>query len=195
MSYLDRAIADSRDRENWMRVRADKIGGSDAAKFARVDSAHLYLKSKLDNPFTGNTFTAHGNDRERHMLAHYGFEQNTLMIAAEGNPRHVSTPDGIKVSPMSGEILLAECKTSTKPMPAKTPAGYLRQCFWNLYVLGATKILLIWEQHDGNFRPVSAEPESRIIERDDDAIRTLITISDLVLAGMDDVASLERHHS
>lgn len=177
-----RALADSRDRPTWLAARSRSIGGSDAAKFAKVGSAPLYLRGKLDDPFTGNRYTVHGNDREPHMLAAYALEQNTTLYRSALNPRHVATPDGIKVG-ADGRIVLAQCKTANKPL-GNVPPTYLRQMWWEQYVIGADRTLLIWEHHAG-FQPVAMEPESVWVDRDDGKIADLIEIANIVLDGMD----------
>lgn len=185
MSTLDiwnRIVVDGRDRELWARARDGKIGGSDAMSFAKRESAHLYLKAKLQEGFTGNTYTQHGNDRERAILRQFGLEQNTALFHAEGNPLHVCTPDGIATK--ADEFALVQVKTSGKPLPKTTPKNYLRQIWWEQHVMGAEVTLLVWEQHDGSFAPLNMEPESRIIYRDDNEIATLVEIADIVLDGM-----------
>lgn len=185
MDFSSRVLADARDRPSWLAAREGKIGGSDAASFAKLESAPLYLRAKLHNPFAGNAYTAHGNEREARMLAHFRIPQNTLLYRSEGNPRHVATPDGI-AERADGEVILAQCKTSEKPIPPaeKIPPAYRRQMWWEQYVMGVERTLLVWEQHRG-FRPVTMEPQYVWFYRDDAEISKLIAISDLVLAGMD----------
>lgn len=195
-------IADSRDRPKWLAARTGKIGASDAAKYAKVESAPLYLRAKLDEAFQGNTYTSHGNDRERAMLAAYRIEQNTMMFASRSNPRHVATPDGILIA-NEREVVLAQAKTTLRKtktlaggevvvVPPFTnakgerviPPDYKRQMWWEQYVLGASRTLFVFEEHE-NFRPTSIEPDSMWLIRDDTEIDKLITIANLVLAGMD----------
>jgi hypothetical protein len=184
-TYLDRAIADSRDRPAWLKARVGKIGGSDAAKFSKPESAPLYLKAKISEGFEGNAYTRHGNDREARMLRAFNLDQNTLLFHAEGNDRHVSTPDAVRQA-SSGDLILGEAKTTTKTF-AKVPPAYFRQCQWNMYVLGADRLLFVWELHE-NFQATYPEPSSFWVYRDDDTIRTLTTIADLVLEGLDEAA-------
>lgn len=47
-------------------------------------------------------------------------------------------------------------------------------------MLGADRTLFVWERHDG-FVPVADEPECRWVDRDDDQIRGLVQLADLVL--------------
>lgn len=180
---MRRVLADARDRPAWLAAREGRIGGSDAASFAKKESAPLYLRAKLHNPFTGNAYTAHGNDREARMLAHFRIPQNTLLFHHPTNPRHVATPDGI-IAGDDGPVALAQCKTSTKPLPANIPPAYLRQMWWEQYVLGFDRTLLVWEWHR-DFHPVEPEPRAVWVYRDDDRIALLVAIADYVLDGMD----------
>lgn len=180
--YRSRIVADIRDRVGWAKVRSRGIGASDAAKFSKIESAPLYARDKLYSPFDGNRYTSHGHEREPLMLAAFHTEQNFAMFRASENPRHLATPDGIKVGG-DGSLLLVQCKTTSKPFRT-IPLGYLRQVWWEQYVLGAERTLFVWEVHDG-FRPIAAEPESRIIDRDEEQIQRMIRIGDAVLGILD----------
>lgn len=193
-----RQLADSRDKVGWAKARSRAIGASDAASFAKVESAHTYLRAKLYDPFTGNKYTGHGNDREPVILEAMHTEQNFTLFGSAGNDRHVATPDAIRTT-ATGELFLLQVKTTLQKrnrvgdvVPPFTnaagefhlPPAYFRQMQWEMYVVGAERSLFVWEEHvDG--RPTTMEPESEWIYRDDDEIAKLITIADLVLAGMD----------
>ncbi|MEB0303371.1 hypothetical protein, partial [Mucilaginibacter sp. 5C4] len=49
----------------------------------------------------------------------------------------------------------------------------MRQVWWQQYVLGADRTLLVWEQHR-DFVPIRSQPECRWIERDEDQIAILV---------------------
>lgn len=188
MSYLSRVLADSTDREAWSKARANRSGASDAAKFSKLASAPLYVKAKIANAFTGNAATAHGNAREAAILAPLGFEQNTLLFHAEGNERHVATPDGVRMT--ENGLLLAEVKTTNKPFKT-IPLGYLRQVAWAQYVMGAEVTRFGWEVHEG-FVPTELEPESVLIHRDEPMIAQLILIADRVLDLLDNYNAFQK---
>lgn len=208
---LGRGLADIRDKVGWAKVRSNRIGASDAASFATIDSVDRYIAAKLYNPFRGNSFTAHGNARETSMIEAFHVEQNFTLFGSAGNPRHVATPDGIKLGG-DGTLILAQAKTTLQklktlksgeqvPVPPFTnakgffhiPPGYQRQMWWEQYVMGADRTLFVWEEHVGGI-PTTMEPESHWFYRDDAAIDKLIIISDLVLAGMDAAAEFEREN-
>ena len=69
----------------------------------------------------------------------------------------------------SGAIELAEIKTTNKAFRS-IPRNYLRQIWWQQYVLGAERTLFVWEQHDG-FVPLHDEPECRWVDRDESGDR------------------------
>lgn len=184
-----RQLADSRDRVSWAKARSGGIGASDAASYAKVASVHLYMRAKLFNPFSGNSYTSHGNDREPLILAQYGVEQNHTLFHAAGNPRHMATPDGIVLGG-DNSFILVQCKTSSSPIVKISPT-YQRQMLWEQYVMGTDRTLFVWEEHDG-FEPVSMEPDSMWFYRDDEKIAELIIIADMVLAGMDAAKQFEQ---
>lgn len=187
--YLDRMVIDGLDREAWLAAREGKIGSSNAASFAKLESAPLYMKAMLGHQWRGNAYARHGTARESFLLNAFHVPQNLALFHAEDNPRHVSTPDGIKVS-AAGEVLLAEAKTTNKPF-TKVPPNYMRQCQWHLRVMGAKRLLFIWELH-AEFRPTGMEPESILVDRDEGMIANLIEIADEVLAGFDRYNNFKR---
>lgn len=177
MSWDERILDDGTDRERWLAARAGRIGASDAARFAKLASAPLYMKAKLLDNFHGNDYTRHGNEREPFILAPFGFTQNKALFGSETTDLHSCTPDGIRV--VGGRLILAQAKTSNKPL-FKVPPTYLRQIWWEQHVMGADRTLFVWEQHD-NFVPTEMEPHSQWIDRDDTRIADLIIIADRVL--------------
>lgn len=180
-NYPDRIVADIRDKVAWTKHRTGRIGGSDAAKFAKEASAHLYLKSMLQSPFVGNQFTNHGNDREAAILRHYRLDQNHFMFRSPTNERFVATPDSIRVL-NSNEVILSQAKTTSKPMLGPIPA-YQRQMWWEQMVMDTDRTLFVWEQHE-DFR-AGMEPESVWFYRDEDQIAKLVRIGNIILEGMD----------
>jgi len=174
--HLSRIVADSTDRVAWLRARSQGITATDAAKLATPVSVRNAARDKTHGTgFSGNTFTDHGRAREPEIAAwvlrNHGIEPSTNLFHAAGQTRHLATPDGVGHS-SDGSLQLAEIKTTSKPWRS-IPRSYLRQVWWQQYVLGAERTLLVWEQHL-DFVPVSAEPECRWIERDEDQIAILV---------------------
>ncbi|MGO4689846.1 YqaJ viral recombinase family protein [Glaciibacter sp. 2TAF33] len=178
-----RIVADSTDRVGWLRARSRGITATDVAKLATAKSVHNAAYDKIHGTgFSGNPFTDHGRAREPEIAAwvldRYGIEPSTNLYHAHGQPRHLATPDGVVVS-ASGELQLAEIKTTSKPWRS-IPRSYLRQVWWQQYVLGADRTLVVWEQHL-DFVPVSREPECRWVDRDEDQIAILVGFADQLL--------------
>ena len=105
------------------------------------------------------------------MQANYGIQPSDALFHAEASRRHLATPDGLVVRD-TGAIELAEIKTTNKGWRS-IPRNYLRQVWWQQYVLGAERTLLVWEQHE-DFVPIGSEPECRWIDRDENEIAILV---------------------
>ena len=176
LPHTQRIVANSQDRAAWLRARARGITATDVAKLATPKSLQTAVFDKLNgSSFSGNTYTDHGRAREPEIAAwvlqNYGIEPSNNLFHAADQPRHLATPDGVGLA-TNGVFELAEIKTTSKPWRS-IPRSYLRQVWWQQYVLGADRTLLVWEQHV-DFVPVSAVPECRWIERDEDQIAILI---------------------
>ncbi|MGB3414782.1 MAG: YqaJ viral recombinase family protein [Microbacteriaceae bacterium] len=178
-----RMVTDGSDRIAWLKARSRGITASDAARLATENSIYSVAKSKLEGGYSiGNAYTDHGNQREPILASwaniHYSFSPSSALFHAEGEMRHLATPDGIGVGD-HGETLLTEIKTTNKPWRL-IPKNYLRQVWWQQYVLGAERTLLIWEEHK-DFIPVHPEPKCLWIDRDENEIAALVGRADKVL--------------
>ncbi|KAB1657560.1 MULTISPECIES: YqaJ viral recombinase family protein [unclassified Pseudoclavibacter] len=184
-----RVLADSHDRISWLKARSFGITATDAAHLATPRSVEGVVRSKCDpHGFSGNAYTDYGREREpviaEWMRQNFGLHTSTVLFRSDGNARHLATPDGINECNGCSDLLLAEIKTSTKPIE-KLPRTYLRQIWWQQYVMGAQRTLLVWEQHE-NFRPLG-DPITRWIDRDDQQIAKLVQLADETLARLDAV--------
>ncbi|WP_414672890.1 YqaJ viral recombinase family protein [Lacisediminihabitans sp.] len=181
--HRDRILAHSADRVAWLRARSRGITATDVARLSGASSVQAVALEKIrGSGFGGNVYTDHGRAREpeiaRWVQARYGIEPSDALFHAAGRPAHLATPDGLAVS-ASGVLELAEIKT-TKSRWRSIPRSYLRQVWWQQYVLGAERTLLVWEQHD-DFVPTNPEPECRWIDRDENQIFLLVQLADRVL--------------
>lgn len=177
LTYRDRIVADGSDRVEWLRARARGITASDAAQLATPRSIERVAVAKLfGTGFTGNAYTDYGAEREPEIaswvLREYGISPSQALFHAEGDIRHLATPDGI--AERGDRLELAEIKTTNRPWRS-IPRNYLRQVWWQQYVLGAERTLVVWEQHE-NFVPVG-EPQVRWIDRDENEISKLVTLA------------------
>ncbi|WP_100345835.1 YqaJ viral recombinase family protein [Compostimonas suwonensis] len=174
--HLSRVVADSTDRVAWLRARSRGITATDVAKLSTPASIEKAALDKLNGTgFSGNAYTDHGRAREPEIAAwvreRYGIEPSTTLFHAAHERRHLATPDGLAVT-AAGALELAEIKTTTKPWRS-VPRSYLRQVWWQQYVLGAERTLIVWEEHR-DFVPVGEEPECRWIDRDEREIGELV---------------------
>jgi hypothetical protein len=178
-AYLNRMVTDGSDQAAWLRARSRGITATDVAKLTAVSSIPTVALEKLrGSSFTGNAFTDHGKAREpiiaEWVRQHFDISPSQALFHAEPEPRHLATPDGIGCTP-DGDVVLAEIKTSGRPFEG-IPGNYLRQVYWQQYVLGATRTLFVWEYHR-NFVPVNDRPHHVWVERDQAAIDELVWLA------------------
>ena len=177
-SHLRRVVTDGSDRVAWMRARARGITATDVAKLSTPRSIDAAAWEKLHGSgFSGNAYTRHGTAREPEIaawvLAQHGIEPSRALFHAETDMRHLATPDGL-VLRQGGSLELAEIKTTNKPWRS-IPRNYLRQIWWQQYVLGAERTLMVWERHE-DFVPVG-DPECRWVDRDENEIAKLVALA------------------
>jgi hypothetical protein len=183
--HRSRVVASSTDRVAWLRARSTGVTATDGARLSSERSLPAVAFDKINgSSFGGNAYTDHGNAREpeiaRWVHANHGIRASSELFHAHGERAHLATPDGVSV--IDGTVVLAEIKT-TSTLWKSVPRSYLRQIWWQQYVLGAERTLLVWEQHL-DFVPVDAEPKARWIDRDDDEIHVLVGLADRLLAMM-----------
>lgn len=181
-TYRDRIVTDGTDRVAWLRARTRGITATDVAKLSTPKSVATAAQQKLHgSTFTGNAFTQHGREREpviaQWAADHFEMTPSAALFHAERDLRHLATPDGLRERG-DGVLELTEIKTTNKAWKS-IPRHYLRQIWWQQYVLDAERTLLVWEEHR-DFVPVS-EPQYRWVERDDAEINKLLgLVSDLI---------------
>ena len=188
--HRDRIVARSTDRVAWLRARSRGITATDVARLSGPSSVQAVALEKLHgSSFGGNAYTDHGRAREpeiaRWVFDRFGIRASDALFHAAGQTDHLATPDGVALA-ASGRLELAEIKTTKSPWKS-IPRSYLRQVWWQQYVLGAERTLLVWEQHD-DFVPTHPEPECRWVDRDENQIHLLVQLADRVL----DIVSRER---
>ncbi|SJN09249.1 hypothetical protein FM113_05640 [Leucobacter sp. 7(1)] len=176
--HLARVVTDGTDRFAWLRARAQGITATDVAKLSTPRSLESAAHEKLHGSrFTGNVYTEHGKAREPEIAAwvlrEYGIAPSQALFHAAADMRHLATPDGL-TQRETGSLELAEIKTTNKEWRT-IPRQYLRQIWWQQYVLGAERTLMVWERHE-DFVPVG-DPECRWIDRDENEIARLVGIA------------------
>lgn len=173
-----RIVTDGTDRAAWMRARARGITATDVAKLSTPRSIDSAAWNKLyGTGFSGNAFTKHGNEREPEIAAwvqrEYGIRPSQALFHAAADQRHLATPDGL-VLRENNTLELAEIKTTNKVWRT-IPKNYMRQIWWQQWVLGAERTLLVWERHE-NFVPVG-DPQFQWIDRDENEIAQLVDLA------------------
>lgn len=186
MTYLDRVVATSADRVAWHRARSRGITATDAAKLATAHSVTAAVNNKIHGSRFGNSaYLEHGRTREpviaEWVRRHFGIAPSDSLFHAEEEKRHLATPDGLGLD-AHGRLELCEIKTTTKSWNS-IPRNYLRQVWWQQYVLGAERTLVVWEEHR-DFVPISDEPRSQWVDRDDAEIARLIELGNTMLAAL-----------
>jgi len=177
--HLQRILARSSDRVAWLRARSQGVTATDAAGLSTTASIMRVAREKTGlRGFTGNAFTEHGREREPHIARwvhdHFSLVPSDALFHAVPDRRHLATPDCIS----DDGSVLAEIKTTSRPFD-RIPKHYLRQIWWQQYVLGAERTLFVWEQHD-DFVPVGP-PRHQWVERDEDEIAALVDRADRLL--------------
>ncbi len=186
-----RIVANSVDRIAWLRARSRGVTATDVARLSSVRALQGVALEKLSGTgFGGNAFTDHGRTREpeiaRWVLANHGIAPSSDLYHAHGQPLHLATPDGVRAT--GSTVILCEIKTTSHAWRS-IPRSYLRQVWWQQYVLGAERTLVVWEQHD-DFVPVAAVPQVRWVERDDNEIHVLVGLANRLLDLMSPSAPL-----
>lgn len=206
LAVLGRTLADSADRESWLKVHDKVIGSSTAGKFAKASSVGTYVRQILDpRNFSGNESTRSGNDWEPALLTAVGAEPNTLFVHHPDNERFATTVDGATwFPPLPSEIraghrddvlFIAEVKTKhNKVVTGPTPYE-IRQAAWHLFCIPeAAQLVWAW----GEIVPDEKSPvgwrlrrpiQSITFRRDDQRIvaatNLIVPIAHAVLATLD----------
>ena len=173
-----RFVARSSDRENWLEARKGGVTATEVAKaatpagFVEAVDARMFPMEQPDN-----VYMQFGRESEpeimRHAHSEHGILPNDWLIAAEHNPQHMATPDGLSVTHME----IAEVKTGGKPIKS-VPRAHRDQVQWQLHTTGANQCLYLFNlrvpDDAGGFYLGYMEPQTFWIERDDERISFLI---------------------
>ncbi|MCW2950799.1 MAG: YqaJ-like viral recombinase domain protein [Thermoleophilia bacterium] len=191
----------------WLEQRRHGITATEVSKLAsgRGSDRRTIQIEKLTGEhknLDGNRYIEHGRIREEHIAR---WIENNFDIApsdvlyAGANPKHLATPDGVSHD-FVHDRLTSEVKTSkhnldpfdgrsqekvVTPSSARTgyfwTTGYYDQIQWQMHVMGGTRVLFAWEQHDDAWpdpRPLHDEPRWVWIDRDEVRIEELVAIAD-----------------
>jgi hypothetical protein len=204
---FDRQVADKvADEAAWLEARRQGVTATEVAKLAKGSAGYALglVAEKLSGQrsFFGNQYTDWGLEREEFLVATVlkaeGFIGTDVLFHAEGNKRHLATPDGLYLR--DGMKFTAEIKTGKHDLAPGSKffegSGYRDQILWQMYVAGddVDAALYVWERHDDqwvhvaedmNVRPMPFPAEQAWIERDQKRIDELIFIADAFLTQLD----------
>lgn len=182
-----RILAKTKDmpREEWLALRRNGIGGSDAGAICGLNpytsAMDVYVNKTSEDPQEDydNEAMREGRDLEDY-VAHRFSEASGLkvrranvMYASREHPFMIADVDRLVVGKEEG-LLGLECKTASPYSADKwkddaVPAHYLAQCYHYMAVLGASAWYIAVIIYGREFKYVR-------IERDEDIIQNLIRI-------------------
>lgn len=177
-TLLDRVIADkATDPAGWADARRFRIGASDAAKFAKVESTELYVRSAvlaMHKPWNGNEHSRRGHEYEPAIAGYVGLGHNERMFRSAEFDEFAATPDAIHVAD-AGVVVNGEYKVKHRPIKGPSAAEF-RQVWWAQMVTGAAFTRWAWLTLDDRLRPIGP-PQTITIDRDEQQIQRLLTIA------------------
>jgi hypothetical protein len=195
---FDRQVADkAKDEPKWLAARREGVTATEVAKLANAKSQSYALtlvkeKRSGERTFFGNQYTDWGLEREEVLvdtvLKQEGFIGTDVLFHAEGNPRHLATPDGLYLR--DGMRFTAEIKTGKHDLSPGSyffeTSGYRDQILWQMYVCDVDSALYVYERHDDvwlnvgedmNVRPNPYPARQEWIDRDQRRIDELINVA------------------
>ncbi len=194
-----RAGASDTDRPAWLAERATGCTATEVRELtlgniSDEELADLKLGRKVDS-FTGNAYTAWGNEREPVIAAvveqRWAIRPESRVFHAADNPRHLASPDGLGTD-FDETLRASEIKTGGAHYDLAPwgvdyqKKGYGLQIQWVHHVTGAARTLYSWEERTGrpgSFRP--GELRHEWVERDEAVIAALVERADRFLAVLD----------
>jgi hypothetical protein len=193
MITVDRFIATSSDKAEWLKARETGVTATQVSK-AATESGFAKAIENIDSPevIEDNAYMAFGRDNEHWIVMslkqEFGVLPNDWLIAHNESRWQMATPDAL--SPDHTRI--AEVKTTGTDWGSwdKVPIHYRRQVQWQLHVTGATDCVFAWllrvQASDGTFVPAWFAPKSVLVARDEKMIAQLVEtaekLHDYVLA-------------
>lgn len=193
-----RAGASDADRLVWLAERRQGITATEIRDlFIGAKSMQALINEKLSDEPTPDLshvpVIGWGKQREpviAERLRGEGFEPESRVFRHPVNPRHLASPDGIRID-FDEQLQVSEIKTCWEDLPPGSPhldqKGYVIQCQWVMYVIGATRCRFVVEERielpDGSFE--AGDLHRYWLERDDAVIAQLVAKADEFLAEVD----------
>ena len=209
------AVARPETREAWMNQRIGGITATEVRDWPAPAKRRQIIEQKVtrvSEDLSHIPAVNHGNLREpvigEWMRRRFGIQPCDHVFSRADNVRHLASPDGISVDPITNELIvastdavLAEIKTSKHDLTPGTMdalrvlleitagsafdrAGYYVQMQWQMYVMNANMTLFIYERRSETMDEATGTfevlgiPEFCWIPRDDALIAKLVERAD-----------------
>jgi len=189
-------IASQDNEVEWLDARAEGATASEVPKLSPTTWSKLLSEKLNGSKFRGNRHTERGHDREPEILSDLEWVTESKILpnrhvwAAAANRRHLATPDGFQILP-DGRVRGVEVKSHQHgwEAPKKViPKEHYDQVQFGMHVLGLDEWLYGWEiMGEGGTAP-AADPQHRIVPRDQSRIDELVAAADAFLSWIDDGA-------
>jgi hypothetical protein len=190
MISADRFIETSENYEAWLEARRGGATATEVAKAATPAGLREALAERANpTPVEVNAYMQFGSDNEdwiaRVLKRDFDLMPNRWLIAADGVPQHMATPDALSLD----HEWIGEIKTGGKAPLNKDgllipPIAHRRQIQWQLHCTDARSCVyafLLRAEVDGVFVPAWLEPEIVIVPRDEEMIADLVRVADQLL--------------
>lgn len=190
MITADRFVETSDNYEAWLEARRGGVTATEVAKAATPAGFREVMQERANPTVTvANEFMQFGSDNEdwiaRVLKRDFDLMPNRWLIAADGEPRHMATPDALSLN----HGWIGEVKTSGKAPLDKNgllipPIAHRRQIQWQLHCTGAVSCVyafMLRSEVGGQFVPAWLEPQIVIVPRDEEMIADLVKVADQLL--------------
>jgi len=187
----ERFVETSDNYDAWLTARR---GGVTATEVARAATGKAGLRDALEarvnpQPIEANAYMQFGSDNEdwiaRVLKRDFDLMPNRWLIAADGTPEHMATPDCLSLDhSVIGEVKTGGKNPVDKNGIVKPPIAHMRQMQWQMYCAGATHCLyafMLRADVGGVFVPAWLEPLVVLVPRDDVMISGLLKVADQLL--------------
>lgn len=191
MIAAERFVETSDNYDAWLTARR---GGVTATEVARAATGKAGLRDALEarvnpQPIEANAYMQFGSDNEdwiaRVLKRDFDLMPNRWLIAADGTPEHMATPDCLSLDhSVIGEVKTGGKNPVDKNGIVKPPIAHMRQMQWQMYCAGATHCLyafMLRADVGGVFVPAWLEPLVVLVPRDDVMISGLLKVADQLL--------------
>ena len=187
----DRFVETSENRDAWLTARTRGVTATEVAK-AATGKAGLRdaLEARVNpQPVEANAYMQFGSDNEdwiaRVLKRDFDLMPNRWLIAAEGTPEHMATPDCLSLDhEVIGEVKTGGKSPVDKDGILRPPIAHMRQMQWQMRCTDATHCyyaFMLRAEVGGMFVPAWMEPLVALIPRDDVMIAALVKVADQLL--------------